>query len=262
MKRIGYIISIALLCGLAAEKASALTYVSVLTPAQRRQLTAEYQNLQNQRQRTQTDLNNMCRVLSNTTEMFVYNLNGSNRWEFWKTNQVAARLKQISQNQAAYRAWWTRLAGQHRNYSHHVSTQLVPSLREKLNQINKRLAEISDTLASDVNNEKRPNLTNVTVNTSPVHIKIWDHGNQDGDIVQIFINGRFHRQLSLTKSGTTLTLPLQYGRHCLQVVAMNEGREGLNTASVKVTGVVKGKPKQDWQLKKGARTTMWITVGR
>jgi hypothetical protein len=261
MKRISYIIGIVLLFGAAAKEASALTYVTVLTPAERRQLTTEYNTLQAQRRQTQTDLNNMCRVVRNSREMFVYSLNGSNRWEFWTTNQVAARLRQISRTQTAYNQWWKYLAGQHLNYSRYVGSQLIPSLHAKLDRINKRLADISGLLASDENNKKRPNLTNVTVNTSPVHIRIWDHGKQDGDIVQIFLNGRFLRELRLVKNGTTLTLPLKFGNHRLQVVAMNTGDEGPNTASVKVTGVVKGKAQQSWELQKGEQTIMWITVG-
>ncbi len=39
---------------------------------------------------------------------------------------------------------------------------------------------------------------------------MWDHGSEDGDIVQIFVNGKFYRQLTLTKRGATVTLPLAF----------------------------------------------------
>ncbi|MDP6543445.1 MAG: hypothetical protein QGH60_05595 [Phycisphaerae bacterium] len=261
MKRISYIIGIVLLCSLAVEKAAAISYVTYLSPEERRQLTAEYSTLTAQRQRTANDLNNMCRVLASAQEMFVYNLKGSNRWEFWTTKQVSAHLQRISRNQATYQWFWRNLAAQHRTHCRFITLQVVPNLRAKLDKINKRLAVISRLLATNVGNQKRPNLTNVVVNKSPVYVRIWDHGDQDGDIVAVYVNGIFKRKITLSNRGTTLTLPLAFGHHRLQVVALEKGSKGLNTASVKVTGVVKGKPEQAWKLERGEQTTMWITVG-
>jgi hypothetical protein len=261
MKRIGYIISIVLLCGLAAEKASALTYV--MTPEARRKLEAEYRTLTEQKRQTESDIKRLCGVLSSSQRVFVYSLYGSKRWECWTTNQVTTRLRQLYGNQATYRAWWKYLAGQHMNYSRYVRNQLLPSLQDRLRKINSRLGEVRSTLANTgtIGGDKT-GLSNVTVNTSPIYVKVWDHSKQDGDIVQVFLNGRFLRQVSLVKGGTTITLPLQYGQHRLEVLAMNQGSEGPNTASLSITGVVKGKPRQSWRLKTGQRAGMWITVGR
>jgi len=44
------------------------------------------------------------------------------------------------------------------------------------------------------------------------------------------------------------------------VRALNEGTDKPNTASISVTGVVKGQPRQSWRLKTGQTTGMMITV--
>jgi len=105
-------------------------------------------------------------------------------------------------------------------------------------------------------------LTNVSVNRSPVEMKIWDHGSEDGDRVKIYINGKYYRTVTLKKKGTVLRLPLRYGRHTFQVKALNQGRVGPNTASMRITGVVRGRARQKWSLKRGQLAGMTIHVGR
>lgn len=107
-----------------------------------------------------------------------------------------------------------------------------------------------------------PRLTNVVVNKSPVQVRIWDHGQEDGDIVQLFINGKPVQQLRLTRAGATLSFPLAYGQHRLDVRALNEGSTSPNTASISISGVVQGNPQQRWSLKTGQTDGLTITVGR
>lgn len=107
-----------------------------------------------------------------------------------------------------------------------------------------------------------PPLTDVSTNRSPVIMKLWDHGTQDGDIVQIYINGRYYKTVHLTRAGTTLRLPLRFGKHRFQVKAMNTGRVGPNTASMSINGVTFGKSSQRWSLKTGQVAGMYINVHR
>ena len=113
-------------------------------------------------------------------------------------------------------------------------------------------------------NQPKPkkNLTNVTVNRSPVTLRLWDHGKQDGDIVQVFVDGRFYKQIRLTKGGITLSLPLTYGQHRFEVRAMNEGTDKPNTASMSIGGVTQGQARQSWSLKTGQTAGMTINVVR
>jgi hypothetical protein len=103
-------------------------------------------------------------------------------------------------------------------------------------------------------------LKNITVNRHQVIVKMWDHAKQDGDIVDLYLNGKYLRRIKLTKAGSTVTLNLANGRHQFQVRALNEGTDKPNTASISVTGVVKGQPRQSWSLKTGQTTGMYITV--
>ncbi|MDP6636678.1 MAG: hypothetical protein QGG42_17400 [Phycisphaerae bacterium] len=106
---------------------------------------------------------------------------------------------------------------------------------------------------------KKP-LKDITVNRNRVYVKMWDHRKQDGDIVNLYLNGKYLRQIKLTNRGSTITLNLTAGRHRFEVRAMNEGTDEPNTAAISVTGVVKGQPRQSWSLKTGQTTGMNITV--
>ena len=253
------LLGIVLLGGLDVDRAEALTYV--LTEQGRRNLEAEYRTLTAQRQQTQKDIRNLCTVLSSNRQMFVYSLYGTNRWEYFTTNQVAVRMRQLCGTDAAYRAYWNMLLKQHLAYGQYVRNQLLPQLQQRLGQIDQRLQYVTHVLANSTGGGNGGGLSNVSVKTSPVHIRLWDHGTQDGDIVQLFVNGTYYRQIQLAKGGTTVSLPLAYGQHRLEVLAMNEGSDGPNTASIAITGVVRGKPEQSWSLKTGQRAGMWINVG-
>ena len=106
---------------------------------------------------------------------------------------------------------------------------------------------------------KKP-LTPVTVNRHRVVVKMWDHGKQDGDVVDLYLNRQYLRRIRLTKGGSSVTLNLATGHHRFEVRALNEGTDKPNTASISITGVVKGRPRQSWGLKTGQITGMVITV--
>jgi len=89
---------------------------------------------------------------------------------------------------------------------------------------------------------------------------MWDHAKQDGDIVDLYVDGRYLRRISLTNSGTSLSLQLAPGNHRFEVRALNEGTDKPNTAAISITGVVQGNPRQSWSLKTGQTTGMIITV--
>jgi len=103
-------------------------------------------------------------------------------------------------------------------------------------------------------------LKNVTVNQHQVVVRMWDHAKEDGDIVDLYLNGQYLRRISLTNGGSNITLTLAQGNHRFQVRALNEGTDKPNTASIHVSGVVKGDPQQSWSMKTGQQTEMGITV--
>ncbi|MDP6543442.1 MAG: hypothetical protein QGH60_05580 [Phycisphaerae bacterium] len=113
------------------------------------------------------------------------------------------------------------------------------------------------------NSTPRPKpLKDVTVNRNKVFVTMWDHGKEDNDVVDLYLNGKFLKRINLTNRGTTITLTLANGRHRFEVRARNEGTDKPNTAAISISGVVKGSPRQNWSLKTGQRTGMAITVIR
>ena len=103
-------------------------------------------------------------------------------------------------------------------------------------------------------------LKNVTVDRHQVIVRMWDHAKEDGDIVDLYLNGQYLRRMNLTNAGTNVTLNLARGNHRFEVRALNEGTDKPNTASISISGVVQGQPQQSWSMKTGQQTEMVITV--
>ncbi|MBC8875720.1 MAG: hypothetical protein H8E44_40350 [Planctomycetes bacterium] len=106
----------------------------------------------------------------------------------------------------------------------------------------------------------KKDLKDVTVNRHQVVVQMWDHAKEDGDIVDLYLNGQYLRRIRLANAPTSLTLNLVAGRHRFEVHALNEGTDKPNTASISISGVVQGEPQQSWRMSTGQRTRMMITV--
>jgi hypothetical protein len=115
------------------------------------------------------------------------------------------------------------------------------------------------------------NLVNVTCQNSTITIKFWDFATQDGDIVNITLNGsplvsNFNLNQcggpSEPASGTcvvTRSLPPN-SANALRVTALNEGSISPNTASLKVSGGCVPE-QQEWNLLTGESAQITITTG-
>ncbi|MFT6167473.1 MAG: hypothetical protein ACJASF_002172 [Vicingaceae bacterium] len=77
-------------------------------------------------------------------------------------------------------------------------------------------------------------------NQSAFTIRLWDNAAEDGDIVSVYLNGRWIiENHSLLKAGTDFTFStalLNPGANDLAVFALNEGSSGPNTVSIAVNG--------------------------
>lgn len=77
-------------------------------------------------------------------------------------------------------------------------------------------------------------------NQSVFTVRLWDNASEDGDIVSVYLNGRWIiENHSLLKAGTDFTFStalLIPGANDLAVFALNEGSSGPNTASIAVNG--------------------------
>lgn len=105
-------------------------------------------------------------------------------------------------------------------------------------------------------------LSDVTVSSTRITISVWDHATEDGDLVQISLNGQMMwPQIRLTKRKINLQLPIRPGvSNLLEIKALNEGSQKPNTASIQISHVTRGKHQQQWKLKTGQTGRIRIFV--
>jgi hypothetical protein len=106
----------------------------------------------------------------------------------------------------------------------------------------------------------QPQLSDITVNRSPSTLRLWDHGQQDGDIITVTLNGApVVSGMTLTNAGTFVPVEYRRGRNVLIVRAHNEGSLRPNTASLGFASVVRGPATQAYELSTGETTQLVIT---
>lgn len=76
---------------------------------------------------------------------------------------------------------------------------------------------------------------NVRSRTGRVRIFCEDTGQEDGDLVRITNNGTILRdKIYLTNAGRSYWFNLEFGQNNIEILALNQGRVGANTAAFKV----------------------------
>ncbi len=94
-------------------------------------------------------------------------------------------------------------------------------------------------------------LSDVTVTQRQVTLTVTDNGSLvDGDTIDIRLNGNtvvVHHVL-VGPPGTAFLVSLQGGANLLDVVAINEGTVGPNTAQLSISNVTVGEAVQVWRL--------------
>ncbi len=104
-------------------------------------------------------------------------------------------------------------------------------------------------------------LTDVTVNRQDVTITVWDHGTEDGDIINIYLNGKILKsRLKLTNKKQSFRVQLNAGQNRFEVEAVNEGSQAPNTATVEISNVTTGKPNQIYERRSGQKASMNLTA--
>ena len=106
-------------------------------------------------------------------------------------------------------------------------------------------------------------LTDITVDSDTVTIEFWDHRSEDGDIIDILLNGRpLKSNILLKNAHQSFPIQLKPGKNVFGVRAVNEGTSPPNTATVKFSNVTSGKDVQVYSIKTGNRTDMNINVSQ
>lgn len=93
-------------------------------------------------------------------------------------------------------------------------------------------------------------------------IRIWcvDTGQEDGDLVRIINNGTIlEEEIYLTNSGRSYWFDLKFGQNEIEILALNQGNVGANTAAFKVYDD-KGNllAEKGWHLKTGYQGNLLI----
>ena len=106
-------------------------------------------------------------------------------------------------------------------------------------------------------------LKDITVNSDTITVVFWDHGMEDGDIIDIILNGGlFKGGIVLKNAQQSFTVKLNQGNNVFGVKAVNEGSYSPNTATVKFSNVTQGQDVQVYEIKGGQKTDMNITVSK
>jgi hypothetical protein len=105
-------------------------------------------------------------------------------------------------------------------------------------------------------------LTDVTVTKRRITVTYWDHGTQDGDIIDILLDGKPVKSgIVLTTAKQSTIIEIQGASSVFGVRAVNEGSISPNTATVVFSDVTKGKDLQTYEINSGQKTDMNIIYG-
>ena len=114
-----------------------------------------------------------------------------------------------------------------------------------------------------VANPNDRNISEIVVTQQNVTISVWDHGCEDGDIINLLINGQVYLSNHvLTNTKKVFNVTLNSGTNYLEIVAVDSGTDcpaqqdrtkTRNSAAIHITNAIKGGD-QSWELSMGART--------
>jgi len=76
----------------------------------------------------------------------------------------------------------------------------------------------------------------ITSSTQKITLEVWDHGDEDGDRIDIILNGTTVRSnMELTSARQYVEIILSQGNNTVDIKALNQGTAGDNTAAFTVT---------------------------
>lgn len=97
-------------------------------------------------------------------------------------------------------------------------------------------------------------LSEVTVNVTPTLVEIWDHSEEDNDMVEVSLNGKvIYPKVILKNKKFKMILNLYDGVNKLEFKALNIGTAQIpkNSAAVYISDVINGSQNQKWSLNAG-----------
>lgn len=116
------------------------------------------------------------------------------------------------------------------------------------------------TATSQITVVKEKGMDDITVNEKTVTVTFWDHGVEDGDMIDILINGKAEFPgITLKNAHQSRTITLNADIIVVGFRALNVGSISPNTATVTFTSVTSGKPSQTYELQKDQEANMNVT---
>lgn len=114
--------------------------------------------------------------------------------------------------------------------------------------------------ASRITVVQEKGMDDITVNKKKVTVTFWDHGREDGDMIDILINGKVvFPGITLTNAHQSRTITLEADIIVVGFKALNVGSISPNTATVTFSSVTAGKETQVYELKKDQAANMNVT---
>ncbi|HED12882.1 MAG TPA: PASTA domain-containing protein [Gammaproteobacteria bacterium] len=146
-----------------------------------------------------------------------------------------------------------------------MGTNSTPSTTTKASQIGQQIQNglnvgpSAPNSTTPISATSKGNLSNVSVSQQNVTITFWDNRKEDGDIINIYLNGNLLKGgLTLTKKKQSFDVRLNPGKNIFEVEAVNEGTDPPNTAAVRISHVTQGRGTQIYQRKSGQRASMML----
>ena len=100
-------------------------------------------------------------------------------------------------------------------------------------------------------------MDDITVSEKTITVTFWDHGQEDGDMIDIVINGKTaFAGITLTNAHQSRTITLNSDIIVVGFKALNVGSVAPNTATVSFSSVTGGKETQKYTLTKNQEANM------
>lgn len=75
----------------------------------------------------------------------------------------------------------------------------------------------------------------IKLSTKIVKIKVWDKYEEDGDLINLYLNGKLlFANLEVTKKGQLFEIELLSGENIIEAEAINEGKVSPNTSAIRI----------------------------
>ena len=102
------------------------------------------------------------------------------------------------------------------------------------------------------------NLGEVQVTSETAVVVCWDHGSEDGDRVDILLNGETVRRVNLTNERQSVTIRLYRGSNALEIRSLDAGSSPPNTAAFTVSAGGRTIAQKEWELAVGENAVLVV----